>query len=499
MRIISFYLLIVLVTICLTSCNKTSDTVQYSDFLQLHPENPHYLMYEGKPILIVTSSEHYGAVLNLDFDYKTYLKALNEDGMNMTRAFTGTYVENPESFGILFNTLAPKGTSFICPWARSDVPGYKAGGNKFDLDKWDDGYFNRLKDFVSVAKDNGIMVEVTLFSSIYNDKSWTFCPLDHDNNINQTDTIDRKNVHTPDNGNLMSFQEKVVKKIVQELKDFPNVFYEIQNEPWADNTARNFWLNPNDSSATPGNWRYNVEIASDAALEWQKKVTSWIVDAEQDFENKHLIAQNYCNFYYPVEEVDSNISIMNFHYAWPQAVHMNYGYNRVISFDEDGFKGDDPAPYRKNAWNFMLAGGGIYDNLDYSFFVGAEDGSGINTAPGHGSAVLRSQLAFLKEFLESFDFIHLKPDPSVVKLPPGTFPQVLANHGKEYAIYLDGGTQCDLQLYIPPGKYMATWINPVSFETEKEVEIINNIDQVTLASPEYDGEIALKIAKVNTH
>jgi hypothetical protein len=158
--------------------------------------------------------------------------------------------------------------------------------------------------------------------------------------------------------------------------------------------------------------------------------------------------------------------------------------------------GNDPAPYRKGAWNFILAGGGIYNNLDYSFFPGAEDGTGINDAPGHGSSSYRKQLAFLKQFMEGFDFVHLKPDPAIIKLAPDTFPQVLANPGKEYAIYLDGGTSCNLQLYLPEGKYRASWVNPITFRTDKEEVVTSTVGLVTLESPEYEGEIALKVVRI---
>ena len=39
--------------------------------LRLHPETPHYFEYQGKPRVLITSAEHYGAVLNADFDYVT--------------------------------------------------------------------------------------------------------------------------------------------------------------------------------------------------------------------------------------------------------------------------------------------------------------------------------------------------------------------------------------------------------------------------------------------
>ncbi len=52
---------------------------------RLHPENPHYLLWRGKPTALITSGEHYGAVLNLDFDYAKYLTALARDRLNLTR------------------------------------------------------------------------------------------------------------------------------------------------------------------------------------------------------------------------------------------------------------------------------------------------------------------------------------------------------------------------------------------------------------------------------
>src|SRR5258706_13021564 len=53
--------------------------------IALHPENPHYLMFRGKPTILITSTEHYGAVLNADFDYVPYLEELQSKKLNLTR------------------------------------------------------------------------------------------------------------------------------------------------------------------------------------------------------------------------------------------------------------------------------------------------------------------------------------------------------------------------------------------------------------------------------
>src|SRR5690242_16291177 len=76
--------------------------------LALHPDNPHYFQFRGKPAVLVGSGEHYGAVLNREFDYVRYLREIKAKGLNHTRLFSGTYREVPESFNITDNTLAPK-------------------------------------------------------------------------------------------------------------------------------------------------------------------------------------------------------------------------------------------------------------------------------------------------------------------------------------------------------------------------------------------------------
>ncbi len=57
--------------------------------MSLHPENPHYLLFRGKPTILMGSTEHYGAVLNGDFDYVPYLEELESKKLNLTRTFSG--------------------------------------------------------------------------------------------------------------------------------------------------------------------------------------------------------------------------------------------------------------------------------------------------------------------------------------------------------------------------------------------------------------------------
>src|SRR6266699_1249402 len=109
---------------------------QAGEAIGLHPDNPHYFLRRGKPTVLITSGEHYGALLNLDFDYRKYIDTLAADGMMLTRVFSGAYVEPEGAFNIARNTLAPLPGRFISPWARSNQTGYANGGNRFDLGRW---------------------------------------------------------------------------------------------------------------------------------------------------------------------------------------------------------------------------------------------------------------------------------------------------------------------------------------------------------------------------
>src|SRR6516162_8421091 len=272
--------------------------------LSLAPQNPHYFLFRGKPTMLITSGEHYGAVLNLDFNYVKYLDTLAVSGLNGTRTWAGAYCEPPGAFSIADNTLAPKTGRFICPWARSDQPGYANGGTKFDLARWDDAYFKRLKDFMKHASKRGIVVELNLFCPFYEESMWRLSPMNAANNINNLGTVARTNVYTLErHGGLLAVQEAMARKVVAELKDFDNVYYEICNEPYFGGVT----------------------------LDWQHHMADVISETERGLGVRHLISQNIANHKAKVENPHPAVSIYNFHYASPpETVALNYGLNKLI-------------------------------------------------------------------------------------------------------------------------------------------------------------------------
>jgi len=483
------------ITACSNTKQKTPETVvPAAGPIQLHPENPHYFLYKGKALALVTSGEHYGSVLNLAFDYHTYLKTLADAGLNYTRMFSGTYFEiNGESFGIEHNPLAPKKENICTPWVATPGPG---GNPVYDLSKWNDTYFKRLKDFIATAADHNIIVEVTLFSSIYNDRHWGINPQNPENNVNIEQAVSRFDAQTLNNGPLLEYQLTFVRKMVDELNNFDNFFFELQNEPWADHAVPVYNI-VNKGDLNPGDWAYKADFADGASMAWQDALAAVIHDEEGRLPKRHLIAQNYTNFKAPIPNVNSHVSIMNFHYAWPEAVEWNYNYNKVIAFDESGFAGSGDQVYRRQAWKFMLSGGGLFNNLDYSFYVGREDGTGKNIAPGGGSPALRSQLKVLSDFLQSFELEKLHPDLSCVASSKGLIPYVLSDGDQSYAIYLRavGTKHTEFQVKTTVGNYTIQTLNTLTgkYSEPMNVNASNGLINFDIDIPE--GELALKITR----
>jgi hypothetical protein len=173
----------------------------------------------------------------------------------------------------------------------------------------------------------------------------------------------------------------------------------------------------------------------------------------------------------------------------------NYGLNKVIGDDETGFAGSEPKPYRLEGWDFIIAGGAVYDNLDYSFTVSHEDGTADINAPGSGGPILHKQLEILKDFIYSFDFIKMKPDNSVIKggIPDKATARALVQIGRAYAIYIKGGNEAKLIVKLPKGTYRAEWVNTKTGKIDKTEIFQHENGNRTLSSSKYVDDIALRI------
>lgn len=378
--------------------------------IRLHPENPHYFLFRGKPTVLISTAEHFGAVVNLDFDYVPYLDELKAHGFNFTQVFSGIMVEEEKSNLLGYdNPLAPHAGRLVVPWARSSVPGYANGGNKFDLSKFDQSYFNRLNDFVSEAGKRGIVVGIQLFWSYYRDDVWDISPLNARNNINGIGKGDRNSPYSLNDPAVTEVQKAMVEKFVSDLSEYDNVYYEVADGP-------------------------TLGSASEA---WSDYMVTVIAQAEASHKSQHLIFESISGW--KIRSENPLISVFNFPGPSPEKVALNSKLPKVTAFADITGLGIEDKAYRLAGWELLLAGSGAYLCRDYSFTPSHPAGAPV-LPPGRyggGSAALRNELTILGNFVHGIDFIKMAPDFSAVKTAPSDATvQALSDPGKAYAIYI---------------------------------------------------------------
>ncbi len=466
--------------------------------IKVNPVNPHYYLFNGQPTVLITSAEHYGAVVNLDFDYVAYLDALKANGTNYTREWPGAVLEMVGEF-CKDNTMGPRPDRTIVPWARSNEPECVYGGNKYDLDKWNPEFFARLKDFIVKAGERGIVVEICFFNA-QRSYRWPLSPLYHENNIQGVGKCDFEDFQTLKDADLVQRQSAYVSKITQEVNPYDNVILEICDEPSL--------LTPH---AEAGPWvGHLLEVAHNTESKLPKKhliaqMVEGPVGGPIDFSGSPLLSIIVGQYVWGGEANSEQMGGM-------KGLDFEYGYNKPIEMNETPYypfqygKGDPVADSRVEAWEFIVGGGASFNQLNSLYTV--EDPTG-NTPDN--AQILRS-LRNLKDFIYSLDFVKMHADKSFVVsgVPEGVYCRGISQPGEQYALYLHhselndhreyyivkpGDYHNTLVLNLPGGRYQADWVDPPSGSVISTVTFTHQGGNQNFTAPEYKVDIALRIKR----
>ena len=461
----------------------------------INEKNPHYFQYKGENILLITSAEHYGAVISKKFDYIKYFDMLAEYGLNYTRIYPGAFVEctgkwSPE------DNMAP-GIDLIVPWARSEVPGYPGGGNKFDLSKWDAEYFARLSDFVEQAGVRGIIVEICFFNCQYDD-FWQYSPLHKDANIQGIGVCGYREAQTLDDGPLVKEQLRYVEKIITETNKYDNVIYEFIDESTL------------------------FETPSQKVYKWIDALVTKAVETEAQLPKKHLLAQqiefgvDFCG--------DDRVSVIVGQYILMGARQVGgvpalencYCFNKPIEANETIYVGSnilDENEYdllalsRLESWEFMIGGGAAFNQLNGYYTV--TNPSGENQL----NRRILNGLMNLRTFMEGLDYIKMTRDTETVrKISTGARFSMISERGRQYAMYIHhsfpsighwagsfyepnfGNYAPVITLRLPKGSYKVVFIKPETMAVIEEKIVDAGDGDTKITCPWYDLDIAVKIA-----
>ena len=214
--------------------------------LAVHPDNPRYFADPSGGVVYLTGSHTWADLVDSGwrhppepFDFDAFLAALEGYGHNCLRLWTWEQgsgsAESPEPYW-----FAP------LPFERSGPGTARDGLPRFDLTRFDDRYFERLRARVAAARRRGFYVLVMLFDGwSIEDKQrgignpWLGHPFHRDNNVNGVDGDadgdgEGHEVHTLADPAITRLQEAYLRRVIETLSDQANVLWEVSNESHAD-------------------------------------------------------------------------------------------------------------------------------------------------------------------------------------------------------------------------------------------------------------------------
>ena len=209
---------------------------------RVHPLNPRYFADgSGKAILLAGTHtwrdlQAFGAgnPPGESFDYPGYLGFLRANNLNFTRLWSWEQSKAPAGYPPEY-LVAP------LPYLRPGTGTAQDGLPKFDLSQFNQAYFDRLRQRVIDAGNQGIYVDIQLFNGWSvgtkdgSQTPWTYHPFNSSNNINgidgdANDDGEGYEIETLSLPAITALQDAYVKKVIDTVNDLDNVLFEICNE-----------------------------------------------------------------------------------------------------------------------------------------------------------------------------------------------------------------------------------------------------------------------------
>lgn len=205
-------------------------------------------IYPGIPNLDGVNGDT-SSIANNTVDYRPGMESLAKYGNNFFRHWVIFYPNFIDDAKLNNQTCGETGesvTSAGVPWRKRYSPFLYTNQKKWNLAQYNEDFFKRLRLMIETARDYGIIVQLTIFDRCGLDyvggdkcKRWPYNPWNADRNVNgliQTPGTTGVNEFYERNiaaggTTLGALQDAYVTKLVTSTMEYPNVVYEIMNEP----------------------------------------------------------------------------------------------------------------------------------------------------------------------------------------------------------------------------------------------------------------------------
>lgn len=447
-----------------------------------------------------------------EFDFEGYIRLLNEHGHNFIRLWRWEQFQSQAAGGNFHLCMTPQ------PWQRTGPGTAKDGKPKFDLDQFDQTYFDRLRQRVIAAGSAGIYVGVMFFDGWAlhlspapdNVEGHPFHAQNNVNGVSITSIVDYQVL--PLHPRVQAVQEAYIKQVVDTLHDLPNVLWEVANESsgggtvdqnfaqmlrlsdvpdWGDSTEWQYWVIDvvKRHERERGYDRHPMGMTMQFPVPDQTRVNHPLYASEAEWISPGYDDEIFTGGRHPMAP-DSPPSRW---YADPPA---NDGRKIVITDTDHYAPGKGDALW---AWKSFLRGHHPI-LMDFGIIMGVHppespaDSSGGPTYADFEAA--RYAMGDTLRYAEKMNLIAMEPQ---VDLSSTGF--ALANPGEEYLILQPGEAADPFTAKLEPGTYTVEWFSVNRRETKTDGQVtFDHAGTPKFMSPfEESGPsvLYLKPAKIN--
>ncbi len=503
--------------LCLISCSiTTSDDItvnlRNSNFNGIKPysENSRYWEYKGKPLLLLGGSYEDNM---FQFPNWYYESEKYNPPMGLTTWTLEEHLDELVSRGgnYIRNTMSSRNRGNRFPFKKiSGTPGDNQPTDTYDLDQWDDEYWNRFENFLNKCYDRDIIVQIEIWDRFdfylteaeswgpevrgIDNTGWESNPYNPLRNINYTaaesglpEVVNYLPGTSPSPHSffysvpalqghqyasepiVLYYQEKYVEKMLSISLNYPNVLYCSNNE-----------------TPQPMEWgRHWIQFLRDKGEEAGKTIYASDMRRDHNFNrggHPEVMSDEYYDFF---EASQSNTKNGDEHYdaliyTWKQ---IKLGDKiKPVNIVKIYETGSEPP---KRMWRSIFAGASSarFHRPGYTQYFW---GIGLNS-------IAMTNVKSLRMFTDEMNIFRCEPDNTLLSNRASGEAYCMAEKGKQYAVYFSNGGSVNLDMTGASGEFDLKWLD-IANSDWGATSTISGGGMVTLATPG-SGQWAVLIKK----
>jgi len=449
------------------SCMSMKTNIDESGAVHPFTDNPYYWQYQGEPVLLLGGSWQ-DNLFNHPMGLERHLDLLLENGGNYVR-----------------NTMSHRNTGNVFAYVQTD--------GKFDLDRFNEEYWQRFEDFLNMTHERNIIVQIEVFDpwDLFEDHEaqggWSKHPYNPVNNINYTEAesglptvVDYAPADSPsdhpffnsvpelDNNQIVfGYQKAYVDRMLLHSLKYPNVIYCIQNESGEELAFGDYWADYiHQKAQKAGRTVYVTDMRRNADLTASDHYH--IYDNTERF-NYLDVAQN--SWMTDQHHYDQILFVRDYISEAPRPINTVKIYNR---------DGDDESVAR---YFRIIFAGGASARFHRPAFRDDTDAQEISTSWGLGLGPrARTTIGSARMLADRFDLFASRPANDLLSERADNEAYALANPGQQYAVYFPDGGEVILDVSSVQGSLELHWLD-INNGAWQETQDAEGDGSITLQAP----------------